>query len=402
MSTAAITVDEVWKTFRIFSERSTTLKQAVLRRRNHEQYEEFWALRGVSFEVPAGSTFGIVGGNGAGKSTMLKVLAKILIPDRGTMVTNGKLSALLELGAGFHPELTGRENVYLNGAILGMSRATLTQRFDDIVAFAGLEQFIDQPVKTYSSGMYARLGFSVAVNVDPEILLVDEVLAVGDEQFQRRCNEKMAEIRSSGKTVVFVSHGLGQVQQLCDRAMWLDHGKVAAIGRTSDVIDQYLASVTTEYRVDALGRQRTGSREVELDASLEPLEDTDQFVTGAGARIRFRWEAHRPVNDVMFGFSFTSMEGITVSGGVTAFELPIERLEGRGELIYEIPVLPLLPGTYHLSAAIIGRHSGHVYDHSPDMVKFDVDPDDRRHGDNGLITMNGSWKTVTPFTGGSR
>ena len=186
--------------------------------------EDFWALRDVSFEVYEGETFGLIGENGSGKSTMLKCLTKILRPDEGTVAVNGKVSALLELGAGFHPELSGRENVFLNGAILGLSQKELRRRFDEIVDFAGVGAFIDEPVKNYSSGMYVRLGFSVAINVDPDVLLVDEVLAVGDEAFQRKCNEKFAELRNQGKTIVLVSHGLGTVQNLCDRVAWFSHG----------------------------------------------------------------------------------------------------------------------------------------------------------------------------------
>ena len=269
MSTDAIEVDGVWKTFRIFHNRNSTLKQAVLRRRR-ETFEEFWALRDVSFDIPAGSSFGIIGANGAGKSTMLKVLARILVPDKGAVRVDGRVSALLELGAGFHPELSGRENVFLNGNILGMSSSTLRSKFDEIVSFSGLEEFIDQPVKTYSSGMFARLGFSVAVAVEPDVLLVDEVLAVGDEQFQRRCTEKMGEIRSSGRTVVFVSHGLAQVQQLCDHAVWLNKGEVQVVGDTNKVVQAYLESVTTSYRLDDRGRQRTGSGEIQLEVELLP------------------------------------------------------------------------------------------------------------------------------------
>lgn len=393
MSSAAVTVDGVWKTFRIFTDRSTTLKQAILKRRTEQIFEEFWALKNVSFEVPQGSTFGIVGSNGAGKSTMLKVLARILVPDKGSVTLRGRMSALLELGAGFHPELTGRENVYLNGAILGMSRASLTQRFDEIVGFAGLEKFIDQPVKTYSSGMFARLGFAVAVNVDPEILLVDEVLAVGDEQFQRRCTEKMAEIRAGGRTVIFVSHNLGQVQQMCDEAVWLDHGEVQVRGSVQQVVEAYLASVTTDYRVDMLGRQRIGSREIELDASIAPTHgDPDQFVTGQPVQIRFTWTAHQPIPDAIFGFTLRSAEGASISGHSTAYCLDRTLPTGSGELTFDIPALPLLPGSYLLSAAILGRHSGHIYDHSPDMAKFDVSPGVPFRGETGYTSLFGQWR----------
>jgi len=390
---AAVTVDGVWKTFRIFTDRSTTLKQAVLKRRGAQVFEEFWALKDVSFEVPKGSTFGIVGSNGAGKSTMLKVLARILVPDKGSVQLRGRMSALLELGAGFHPELTGRENVFLNGAILGMSRASLAQRFDEIVGFAGLEKFIDQPVKTYSSGMYARLGFAVAVNVDPEILLVDEVLAVGDEQFQRRCTEKMAEIRAGGRTVIFVSHNLGQVQQLCDEAVWLDHGQVQLQGNVQRVVDAYLASVTTDYRVDLLGRQRIGSREIELEASIEANgESAVQFVTGQPVQIRFAWDAHQSIPDAIFGFTIRSAEGVAVFGHSTAYCMDRTLPSGRGEVTFDIPALPLLPGSYMLSAAILSRHSGHIYDHSPDMAKFDVSPNDSFRGETGFSSMFGQWR----------
>ncbi len=243
-ATGYIEVEDVWKTFRIFQNRNTTLKQALLRR-GRDEFEEFWALKDVSFTVPPGSTFGFRRCQRGGKSTMLKVLARILVPDKGSVAVHGRISALLELGAGFHPELTGRENVFLNGSILGMSQASLRQKFDDIVEFAGLETFIDQPVKTYSSGMFSGSGSRSQSPSSQTCLLVDEVLAVGDEQFQRRCAEKMDELRSGGRTVVLVSHSLGQVRQLCDHAAWLDHGTMKMSGPTEDVVDAYLGSVTT-------------------------------------------------------------------------------------------------------------------------------------------------------------
>ncbi|MBA2478878.1 MAG: ABC transporter ATP-binding protein, partial [Sporichthyaceae bacterium] len=186
-------------------------------RRGRARYDEFWALRDVSFEIPRGSTFGLIGENGSGKSTLLKCIARILQPDRGSITATGSLAALLELGSGFHPELSGRENIYLNGSIVGLPRRTLDERFDDIVDFAGVREFIDQPVKNYSSGMYVRLGFSVAINVDPDILLVDEVLAVGDASFQAKCMEKFADFRAQGKTVVIVSHATETMRSMCDQ-----------------------------------------------------------------------------------------------------------------------------------------------------------------------------------------
>jgi ABC-type polysaccharide/polyol phosphate transport system ATPase subunit len=235
MSEIAVSVDEVWKSFRLYHERNQYLKAAMLRGRR-ARFEEFWALKGVSFDVKYGETFGIIGSNGSGKSTMLKCLSGILFPERGTLATNGRLAALLELGAGFHPELTGVENIYLNGAILGMSSKDIARRFDDIVSFAGLEQFIDTPVKNYSSGMTVRLGFAIAANVEPEILLIDEVLSVGDESFQRRCMEKIEQFRKDGRTIVFVSHGLAQVEQLCERAAWIEFGELKMLGNAAEVV----------------------------------------------------------------------------------------------------------------------------------------------------------------------
>jgi ABC-2 type transport system ATP-binding protein len=390
MNTGDIEIDSVWKTFRIFQDRNSTLKQAILRRRR-EAFEEFWALRDVSFVVPSGSTFGIIGANGAGKSTMLKLLARILVPDKGRVQANGRVSALLELGAGFHPELTGRENVYLNGNILGMSASTLRSKFDDIVQFAGLESFIDQPVKTYSSGMFARLGFSVAVAVEPDILLVDEVLAVGDEQFQRRCAEKMNELRSGGRTVVLVSHGLASVQQMCDSAVWLDKGVVQQVGDTEVVVNAYLASVTTAYRLDDRGRQRTGSGEIQLEVELitagEGTIATDDPLT-----IRFCWRSDRAVEDLAFGFTLRAADGYALGGGSTRFEGSSATFgPGSGEVDYVIPRLPMLPGSYHISAAIMDRHSGHVYDHSPNIVEFDIASAGVHEGSTDAVSLGGSW-----------
>ncbi|HEY8827877.1 MAG TPA: ABC transporter ATP-binding protein, partial [Jatrophihabitantaceae bacterium] len=227
------------KRFRMYRERNQSLKAAVMRGRR-ASFDEFWALKDVSFEIPKGSTFGLIGENGSGKSTLLKCIARILVPNHGKVVTTGSLAALLELGSGFHPELSGRENVYLNGSILGMSKAQITDKFDEIVDFAGIHEFIDQPVKNYSSGMYVRLGFSVAINVDPDILLVDEVLSVGDANFQEKCMEKFADFRRSGKTVVIVSHAMGSLRNLCDEAAWLKHGELVDVGDTNELVESYI------------------------------------------------------------------------------------------------------------------------------------------------------------------
>lgn len=238
MNKTAIDIKDVSKKFRLYKERNQNIKTAIMRGRI-STYDDFWALKDVSFTINHGETFGLVGDNGSGKSTLLKCLAKILYPDRGSITVDGRLAALLEVGSGFHPELSGRENVYLNGSILGMSRKEIDSKFDAIIDFSGVREFIDQPVKNYSSGMYVRLGFSVAIHVDPDILLVDEVLAVGDESFQQKCFEKFSEFRKAGKTVVIVSHSLGTMVEMCDRIAWLEHGELKGVGKPSEVISKY-------------------------------------------------------------------------------------------------------------------------------------------------------------------
>jgi len=242
MTNNAVTVDHLSKKFRLYHERNQSIKSAIMRGRT-SVHEDFWALKDVSFEVPEGSTFGLIGSNGSGKSTLLKCLAKIYYPEKGSIGYKGKVAALLEVGSGFHPELSGRENIFLNGSILGMKKAEITKKFDEIVDFSGVEQFIDQPVKNYSSGMYVRLGFSVAINVDPDILVVDEVLSVGDAEFQEKCAQKFVDFKKAGKTVILVSHAMGAVRSMCDHAAWLSHGELISIGEAKPTIDKYLSSL---------------------------------------------------------------------------------------------------------------------------------------------------------------
>lgn len=242
MTDAAVTVEHVSKRFRMYKERNDSLKSMVMRGKK-SVHEDFWALKDVSFEVPQGTTFGLIGKNGSGKSTLLKCLAKILWPEEGSISARGKQASLLEVGSGFHPELSGRENVFLNGSILGMSRKEITRKFDEIVSFSGVGHFIDQPVKNYSSGMYVRLGFSVAVAVTPDVLVVDEVLAVGDATFQKRCRTKFKEMKEEGRTVILVSHSMATVKDMCDEVAWLNEGELKMIGKTNDVVKAYNETV---------------------------------------------------------------------------------------------------------------------------------------------------------------
>src|SRR5665811_2412275 len=242
MTDPAVRVVGVSKKFILHTEKRNSVKERLVRGRARTD-GDFWALRDVSFEVPRGTTFGLIGHNGSGKSTMLKLLAGVHRPTSGSVIADGRVSALLELGAGFHGELTGRENVHLNGSILGLSRRQIEESMEKIIDFADIGEFIDAPVKVYSSGMYVRLGFSIAVTVDPEILIVDEIIAVGDEEFQRKCFDHLFKLRNQGTTIVLVTHAMGLAAELCDNVVWLDHGNVRAMGPAVEVIDSYLADV---------------------------------------------------------------------------------------------------------------------------------------------------------------
>ena len=240
MTVGQITVRDVSKRFRLERNRPSSLKEALLRAGRRRDVDDFWVLRNVDFDIEPGSFFGLIGHNGSGKSTLLRLMANIHRPTMGEITTEGRMSALLELGSGFHPDLTGRENVYLNGAMLGLSRRHMHEAMDEIIEFSGIGEFIDEPVKIYSSGMYVRLGFAVSVNVDPEILLVDEVIAVGDEEFQRRCMDHMNRLREKGCTIVLVSHNAVLMEDLCDTVAWLDHGRVLELGEPAPVLRKYL------------------------------------------------------------------------------------------------------------------------------------------------------------------
>ena len=242
MSDWAVRVDDVSKRFRLYHERNQTLKSAILRGKT-SRHEDFWALENVSFEVQAGTTHGLIGPNGSGKSTLLKCLAKIYWPTKGHIEYRGRMASLLEVGSGFHLELSGRENIYLNGSILGMSKKEIDSKFDEIVDFSGVERFLDQPVKNYSSGMYVRLGFSIAIHVDPDILVVDEVLSVGDEDFQRKSFQKFLEFKKQGKTIILVTHAMPVIEEICDQVSWLSSGRLVSTGDAREVVKSYQASV---------------------------------------------------------------------------------------------------------------------------------------------------------------
>ncbi len=393
MAESAVVVSDLWKNFRLYHERNQYLKAAILRGRR-ARYEEFWALKGLSFEVPRGTTFGVIGSNGSGKSTLLKCLAKILVPDRGSVAIHGRTSALLELGAGFHPELSGRENVFLNGAILGLSRKEITDRFDDIVEFAGLEHFIDTPVKNYSSGMFVRLGFAVAAHVEPEVLLIDEVLSVGDESFQRKSAERIEQFRREGRTIVFVSHGLAQVEQLCETVAWIDKGELKMIGPAGNVISTYQGQSHRATRVEGDLGQRWGSGEIEItgvslvDAHGSPI---DVPTSMDPMTISISLQAHAPVQDAVVTARIDTLAGHPVWGTSTRRSgTSLGLIDSAAAVDIDFPHLPLLEGVYDLTLAVTDHTEMHPYDHWEKKVRFEVRQ--FKVFDTGIVHIESNWR----------
>ena len=383
--TAAIRFDNVSKKFTLRHERTRSFQEAALaflKGRNNSR-EDLWALKDVSFAVERGKTLGIIGPNGSGKSTVLKLITRILEPTSGQIDVQGRVSALIELGAGFHPDLTGRENVYLNGSLLGFGRNEMKGKFDSIVEFSELEKFIDVPIKHYSSGMHMRLGFAVAIHVDPDILLIDEILAVGDQAFQNKCLSKIGELKSQGVTIIFVSHDLEAVRNLCPSAIWLENGVIQESGTTDRVIDSYLNNVTalTEARLSRErptrdNENRWGSGEVEI-TEVGFLDGQGRgrraFKTGEKMVVRLRYQAHTEVQQPVFGLAIYGSDGVQVNGPNTKLsDYTVESVEGAGEIDYIVDMLPLLEGTYELSAVVYDQNGLHAYDHQHRMYSFIV------------------------------
>lgn len=404
----AIALERVSKSYRLWGRRSqfATLKSALLKRDMKLTPEaSVLALKAVSFVVDRGEAFGIIGRNGSGKSTLLKVISGILKPSSGVVRVNGRIAALIELGAGFHPEITGRENIVINGIMLGLTKREVEQRFDKIVDFSGIGEFIDQPVKTYSSGMYVRLGFAVAVHVDPEILLIDEVLSVGDEEFSQKCVAKIQEMKYRGVTLLFVTHQLDQVRNLCDRAVWLDHGAATAIGDPARVVDEYLQSVSgaalpekveTPAPQNAEEEERWGSGEVVLKrVALVDDKGRELVALGAGTSVSIEMdvEVRMPQDDFVFGIGIYHADGACVYGTNTDVEgLMPQKLDGNGRVRFVMPSLELVAGTYRIDAAIHTRN-GRAYDYRRGVMRFVVGT---RVHDIGVYRPRHSWK----FEGG--
>ena len=393
MSEPAIIVDSVSKNFRLYHERNRYIKAAILRGRR-ARYEEFWALENVSFEVEHGSTLGLIGSNGSGKSTMLKCLTGIYRPDKGRIAVNGNIAALLELGSGFHPELSGRENIFLNAAILGLSKKDAKRQFDSIVEFAGLERFIDTAVKNYSSGMQIRLGFSIAAHVEPEILLIDEVLTVGDQTFQRKSSEKIEQFRREGRTIVVVSHSLASVQQLCKEVIWLEKGHMMMRGPAAEVISAYTGeSYSQHVAMDADFRERWGTEEVRIDR-IELLnaggEKTERIETNGAMTITTQLTAQTSVRAPVVKVSISKLDGdIVWSSTSRKSELGLGNLNSPVVVTIGIPKLPLLEGTYYISVACTDTTGTTDYDHCKNWLRFDVHQSDLF--EEGLVAVPSTW-----------
>jgi ABC-2 type transport system ATP-binding protein len=368
---SAIEVQAIGKRFRRYREKPTSLKQRVGRLRTRA--EEFWALKDVSFDVPEGSTTGLIGPNGSGKSTLLRIIAGILRPTEGQVVTRGRIAALLELGAGFHPELTGRENVYLNASILGLSRAETDAVFDSIVAFSELEDFIDTQLKFYSSGMVVRLGFSVAVHVEPQILLVDEVLAVGDEAFQRKCLARIQEFQQEGRTIVFVTHAADLVRQICDQAVMLQKGEIHVAGDPDEVVREFRLSMLKD---DLAYAREQGSRELEIVGATLIREDGssgEQAVSGETLTLQVDLKAHRPIEDPVISIALHDENNKFVFGTNTDWKgLRFHPFEGKKRIRFHLRSLPFVGGKYWVTLGVHSRDAATVYHVQEQRYSFTV------------------------------
>jgi ABC-type polysaccharide/polyol phosphate transport system ATPase subunit len=386
----------VSRSFRILHDRNLTLKETVLRRRRTDA-TELWAVRGVDLDVAPGEAIGIIGQNGSGKSTLLKMLAGIIPPHSGTVEIGGTVASMLELGAGFHPDFTGRENVYMNASIHGLSEREVDARFDDIVAFAELPDFIDMPVRTYSSGMSMRLAFAIASHVDPDVLLLDEVLAVGDEAFQRKCFGRIFEFRRRGGTLAFVSHDPAAIERVCDRVVLLQEGDVVADGPPGDVLAVYhrmLAGGGDDAAADgsAAGARLhwgDGQAVIEEVRLVGPAGPTDRFMSGEPFEVEMDVSAAAPVETPVFGLAIHTVEGLLCYGTNTRMDqIPVDVLEGRLTVRFTVPHLPLHEGRFTVTVAAHSQDESVVYHWLDRWVEFSVFP---RGTGVGAVDASGRW-----------
>jgi ABC-2 type transport system ATP-binding protein len=401
-----IRVNDVHKKFKRYHDKGYSMKEKLLFRKR-SAHEEHRVLQGVSFEAERGESIALIGENGCGKSTLLKLMTRIMYPDKGSIEIEGRVSSLIELGAGFHPHMSGRENIYTNASIFGLSKAEIDGRLNEIIAFSELGEFIDNPVRTYSSGMYMRLAFSVAINVDADVLLIDEILAVGDANFQIKCFERLRELKAAGVTTVIVTHDMGTAEKFCTQALWLRDGLAQVSGRPAKVVDTYLAYMNERHYEQSMARERSkpvesvdaeNNKEIaQIDYSanrygLRHIEITKAEMLSADGVPRKIFKADEPVTVVMhykrnihidgyvFGFSFVTLEGVTVTGTNTQLDrLEIPSVDRTGKITLTFEQLPLLSGTYILQVSVMDEN-GLPMDFYRDYMHFEVSSRDRSMG----------------------
>ena len=414
----AIEVSHISKSFKVYLDKGYTLKDRLVFH-NNKKYEKRVVLKDISFTVKKGEAIGLIGHNGCGKSTTLKLLTRIMYPDSGTITMNGRVSSLIELGAGFHPDMSGRENIYINASIFGLTRKEIDARLDDIIAFSELEEFIDNPVRTYSSGMYMRLAFSVAINVDADILLIDEILAVGDVNFQAKCFNRLREIKAQGTTIVIVSHSLGQVEQICDRSIWIHDGRIRAEGKPRDIHPEYLDYMGVkrqevierekERREDSAKKIETGKQE-KNDTKQEEIkrwgngfariqnvqlqnekgEQQSVFKTGESICIKMVYQVNQIVEDAVFGIGIFRSDGLQCYGTNTRIDKMQEfSLKESGTLSVRLENVNLISGEYLLDIAIESG-LGIPVDYYKEAFRFEMYSD---IGDIGVSRINHEWKS---------
>lgn len=424
-----IEVKNVKKKFKVFYDKGTSLKEKLLFRKRN-RYEERWVLKGISIDIKKGEAIGLIGKNGCGKSTTLKLISRIMYPSEGTIEVEGRVSSLLELGAGFHPDMSGRENIYTNASIFGLTRKEINERIDDIIAFSELEEYIDNPVRTYSSGMYMRLAFSVAINVDADILLIDEILAVGDVSFQAKCFERLKDIKAAGTTIVIVSHSMGQIEQICDRCIWIEEGLIREEGIPKFVDDHYLTSME-EKRLDRIEEEKKAKQEkqslsadtmnsdkVEIEKAAEALppfcgskavrrgnrvieftnvvmkdskdQESDLFQTGDVIKIEMKYISHKPNISANFTIGITRDDGVYCYGSSVLLDSNCTVIaKDSGTAVIVIEKNTLLPGKYYLD---IGAQDADYtpYDTICSVAEFRVTLPVIR--EFGILSIDHSWE----------
>lgn len=389
----AIEVNDIQKKFKVFLDKGHTFKDRVLFR-NRNKYEERWVLNGISFDVAKGEAVGLIGHNGCGKSTLLKLMTRILYPDAGSITIKGRVSSLIELGAGFHPDMSGRENIYTNASIFGLTKKEIDDRLDTIIEFSELQDYIENPVRTYSSGMYTRLAFSVAINVDAEVLLIDEILAVGDAAFQSKCFDKMMEIKAKGTTIVIVSHALSQIEQICERTIWIDEGKIRMMGTPNDVHPEYMNYMgmrkksaaahesQNEHNSDRSDQITKVQAEPEKEFIAEIIsselfnadgQPKENFKTGEKAILKISYKADpEKAGTVLVGLMFYRIDNVQCYGTNTLIERINDiTLNEHGEILCSFEKLNLVQGSYWIDIAIRSKDM-FAYDYKTQAVRFNV------------------------------